>query len=125
MDIFNSISGLRIRPGFARLLLVVLGGAAAAGAASAATPAPAADEADALQRVVKYSADSLTTESGARQLYARLVRAAEDVCPGDGSGRRFLNGAVLACRRQALENAVHRIGSPRLAAVHASRTGNG
>ena len=122
MSTFTSRSPTAFRPAGARWILLF--GLLAAGAAFAATPGAAA-EPEVSQRVVKYSPDSLSTESGARELYGRLVRAAEDVCPGDSSGRRFLNNAILACRRQAVENAVRAIGSPRLAALHASRSGHG
>jgi len=40
-------------------------------------------------------------------------------------GTRFVTSAVQACRNQAVARAVHQIGSPALAALHAGSTKNG
>jgi UrcA family protein len=103
------------------LLMILCGtvGATAGGAVSAATTGD-----DVPQIVVKYDAASLSDESGARALYRRLVKAAEQVCPVvDG---RELHKAEVAreCRRQSIARAVHQINSPRLAEVYANHPKN-
>jgi UrcA family protein len=95
------------------LLLGSLAGFAA-GTAAAAT---VAGEAPAL--VVRYNAETLQTDSGARVLYHRLARAAERVCPNT-SYSLFTNPVVLKCRQEALAGAVNKIHNQRLAAVHAA-----
>jgi len=99
------------------MLLCGVVGAAAAGAVSAAT---VQDEVP--QLVVRYSADSLATDSGARALYRRLVKAAEQVCPDVSSGSRLVSAEIRHCREQSIARAVHQINSPRLGAVYASST---
>jgi UrcA family protein len=103
------------------LLMVLCGvvGAAASGAVSAAS---VVDEVP--QRVVKYSSDTLNTDSGVRSLYHRIVKAAEDVCPVT-SGTRFVTTAVAECRAQSVARAVHQIDSPRLAALYAASSKRG
>lgn len=101
------------------LLLCGLVGAGSMGAASAAT----ADD-DAPRIVVHYYQDSLTTDSGARALYHRLVNAAQEVCPGAPIGSRLLSSAARECRKQSLARAVREINSPRLAALHANSSKN-
>jgi len=103
------------------LMTVLCGllGAAAAGAAGAAVGD------DAPRIVVRYSADSLSTDSGARKLYERLVHAAEQVCPDEFSSGRLSSPAVQICRRQSIARAVQQIGSPRLAAVYATSSKSG
>jgi UrcA family protein len=75
--------------------------------------------------VVRYSADSLATDSGARKLYARLVQAAAQVCPADFTGSRLPSPAVERCRQQSIARAVRQIDSPRLAAVSAGSAKSG
>jgi UrcA family protein len=103
------------------LMMVLCGvvSAVSAGAVSAATPTD-----DVPRIVVRYNAESLATESGARALYSRLVRAAEQVCPASPGGP-FLNSAVLHCREQSIARAVMQIDNPRLAAVYATNTKHG
>ncbi|MGA2188297.1 MAG: UrcA family protein [Steroidobacteraceae bacterium] len=102
------------------MILCGVAAAAAAGAVSAATPGD-----DAPRIVVRYSADSLATDSGARQLYSRLVHAAEQVCPAEFTGSRLLSPAVLRCREQSIARAVHQIDNPRLAEVYATSAKRG
>jgi UrcA family protein len=103
------------------LLMILCGtvGATEVGAVSAATT-----DDDVPQIVVKYDAASLSDESGARALYRRIVKAAEQVCPV--VNERELNKAEIAreCRRQSIARAVHQINSPRLAEVYASHPKN-
>jgi UrcA family protein len=105
------------------LLMVLCGvvGGMTAQAASAATPA----DDDLPRLVVRFPADTLGTDSGAKTVYRRLVRAAEEVCPAVSSASPFVNTAVQACRDQAIARAVHQIGSPRLAALHAASSKSG
>jgi UrcA family protein len=76
------------------------------------------------QRVVKFSPDTLNTETGVRSLYHRIVRAAEEVCP-NASGTRFVTTSVAECRAQAVARAVHQIDNPRLAALYAASAKSG
>ena len=98
--------------------ILLLGGIAGLGVAGVAAASPANSEAPAL--VVRYHADLLDTDSGARALYYKIARAAEQVCPNDYS--RLVNRRVTECRRQAIAAAVDKIHSDRLAAVHAAVT---
>jgi UrcA family protein len=98
--------------------ILLLGGIAGLGVAGVAAASPANSEAPTL--VVRYNADMLETDSGARALYHRLARAAEQVCPNDYS--RLVNRWVTECRRQAIAAAVEKIHNQRLAAVYAAAT---
>jgi UrcA family protein len=102
-----------------KVLLLGLAGAAAAGAANAS---PADSETTAF--VVRYSAEALTTDSGAEALYRRLKMAAQQVCESPASGR-LISAAELECRKQALANAVEKIHNTRLAAAYATRSKSG
>jgi UrcA family protein len=104
------------------LMMVLCGlvGAASAGAVSAATL-----QDDVPSIVVRYQAESLATDEGARALYHRLVRAAEQVCPDQFVGSRLISIAVLRCREQSIARAVHQIDNPRLAAVYATTSKSG
>jgi UrcA family protein len=96
------------------LLIGALAGLAAAGAAGA-SPA----HSDAPSKVVRFSADMLETDSGARAVYHRIAQAAEQVCPND-SYTLLVGARVLQCREQAIADAVNKIHNQRLAAVHAA-----
>lgn len=87
-------------------------GAHAQGAASGDLNAP--------RIIVHYDAASLATERGARTLLHRLQAAAQEVCPQLGEGR-MPTAAVVACRKQALTQAVAHVNNERLAALHAER----
>jgi UrcA family protein len=65
-------------------LLMILCGIVGATAASAATPK---DDVPALK--VRYTADALDTDHGAKVLYTRLVHAAEQVCPAEFQRQPF------------------------------------
>jgi UrcA family protein len=101
------------------LKILLLGGFAgfAAGTAGAS---PASGDAPAL--AVRFSADMLATDSGARALYRRLAQAAEQVCPAQPTETRIVPAAVVKCREQAITAAVNQIHNQRLAAVHAARS---
>jgi len=97
---------------------LLLGGIAGLAVAGVAAASPANTEAPAL--VVRYNTDMLETDSGARVLYHRIARAAEQVCPNDYS--RLVNRKIEECRRQAIAGAVEKIHNQRLAAVYAAAT---
>jgi len=103
------------------LLMVLCGvvGAAASGAVSAASVDNGVPS-----LVVRYSPDTLATDTGVRSLYRRIVRAAEEVCPAP-SGTRLIQPAIQECRAQSVARAVHQINNPRLAALYAASVKSG
>ena len=92
-------------------LVGALFGMAAAGAALASPV-------NAPRQVVQYDLASLSTDAGARAVYARIARAAARVCPNNYS--LMTSSLVQECRDQAIANAVAKIGNQRLAQVHAA-----
>jgi UrcA family protein len=92
-------------------LVGALFGMAAAGAALASPV-------NAPRQVVRYELASLSTDAGARALYARIAKAAEKVCPNNYS--LMTSSLVQECRGQAVADAVAKIHNQRLAAVHAA-----
>ncbi len=98
------------------LLMVLCGivGTAAAGAVSAATFD------DVPKLVIRYRADSLSTDRGVWVLYRRLRLAAEDVCPAPFTGSHLVSESIQQCRDHALAQAVNQIDNPRLAALYAA-----
>jgi UrcA family protein len=92
------------------LLGTVLGIAAASAAFASPVSVP--------HQVVRYDAAALSSDAGARAVYAQISRAAEKVCPNTFS--LLNNKLVQACREQAVADAVAKIHNPRLAAVHAA-----
>jgi UrcA family protein len=102
------IAGNRVKTA----LLLLTGGlicGLSLGAASAATI-----ETEAPSMVVRYSNGSLSTDSGVQHLYRQIVNAANHVCPEE-SRIPAANAQAKACRAQAIERAVQRIGNTRLA----------
>jgi UrcA family protein len=99
--------------------MLLLGGLAGLAAAGAAGASPAYGDVPTL--VVRYSADMLATDSGARAVYLRIAKAAEQVCPSY-SYSRLVGARVLECRKQAIAGAVNKIHNQRLAAVYAAAT---
>jgi UrcA family protein len=97
------------------VLMAAIGcfGFGVAGVATAQTA-----ESSAPKLVLHYSPSSLTTESGVRKLFSRLVLAAEQVC-GQSRDELFVSDAVLACRKQAVAGAVAQIHNARLADLSA------
>jgi UrcA family protein len=122
MSIHDSIQDVAVSRPKVTLMMILCGvvGAAAASAVSAATPGD-----DVPRIVVRYSPESLATDSGARKLYAQLVRAAEQVCPAEFSGSRLLSPAVEHCRQQSIARAVQQVDNPRLAALYATNAKTG
>jgi UrcA family protein len=92
-------------------------------AAGAAGAAPASS--DVLALAVRYNADMLSTDSGARALYRRLSEAAEQVCPAQPTETRIVNEKIMKCRNQAIAAAVEKIHNQRLAAVYAASAKSG
>jgi len=70
--------------------------------------------------VVTFSPAMLDTDSGARAVYHRIAKAAEQVCP-NVSYSLLVSETVLKCRAQAISAAVGKIHNQRLAAIHAAR----
>jgi UrcA family protein len=98
--------------------ILLLGGFAGVAAVGAAGASPASSDVPALS--VRFSADMLATDSGARALYHRLAQAAEQVCPPQPTESRIVPETVVKCRQQAITAAVNKIHNQRLAAVHAA-----
>jgi len=105
-----------------KIAMIVCGiiGAAFIGAASAATT-----DDDVPRTTVRYNPQSLDTESGARALYSRLVKAAAEVCPQGSESPHWITAQVRECRAQALARAVFQVNNPRLAAVYAASSRSG
>jgi UrcA family protein len=102
------------------MILCGVVGAAGIGAVSAATPD---DESSSV--AVKYDPQSLSTQDGARALYRKLVRAAEEVCPTNSASPFLPSPAVVECRAQSVARAVFKINNPRLVAVYNTSTKHG
>ncbi len=101
-----------------RLAIKILLLSGFAGLAGAAGASPASSDVPAL--AVRFSSDMLATDSGARALYHRLEKAAEQVCPPQPTESRIVPEAVAKCRQQAVTAAVNNIHNQRLATVHAA-----
>jgi UrcA family protein len=75
---------------------------------------------------IKFDPRELSTERGARQVYRRLVQAAQQVCPADISTGTLLPAKAGAeCRAQALARAVAEINNANLAAVYSASSKRG
>jgi UrcA family protein len=106
------------RPHFAALAaFAVL--ATAAVLASPTVASAAEPSAGGLQTNVYYDLQQLSTERGTREVYGRIVRAAQDVCPGYDSSQAEVVATSNECQRQAIARAIAQIGSARLAALDA------
>jgi UrcA family protein len=106
----------------AKLALLALGtlaGTLCLGAANAQSP-----NGEVPSVVVKYSEQSLATGKGVNELYRRIVRAAEKVCPAPS----LVNLSALAmaeeCRDQAVARAIRQIDNSQLAALYAAHSKN-
>ena len=102
------------------MMICGMSGAAFIGAASAASRAD-----DVPSITVRYNAQSLDTESGARELYHRLIQAAAEVCPQGSESPRWVSERVRECRAQAVARAVFQVNNPRLASVYATSSKSG
>lgn len=83
------------------------------------TPAVASADSNGLETNVYYSRSELATEQGTRAVYHRIVRAAEEVCPGSDSLYPDVVAASKECQRETIARAIGQIGSSRLAAIDA------
>ena len=119
MSIFKPARAAGSRAKFA-LLLGGLAGLMAVGAAGAAVP-----DSDVPSVVVKYSKESLATDSGAVALYRRIKTAATQVCPNPSLLDLGAQIRAKQCRAEAIARAIQQIDNSRLAAVHAGHTKNG
>jgi UrcA family protein len=115
MDTINTSRQVRVVRPKITLAMILCGvvGAAGIGAVSAATPD---DEASSV--AVKYQPQDLSTQDGARALYRKLVRAAEEVCPTNSASPLVPSTAVAECRAQSIARAVFKINNPSLVAVY-------
>jgi UrcA family protein len=120
MTTVTTIHARASRPKIALMMLVCgIAGAASVGAANAAT------DADALSTTVRFNADNLATDNGAKQLYQHIVNAAAVVCPQDAGHPHWVSTLVQECRRQAVARAVMKINNPKLVAVYTTSSKNG
>ena len=90
-------------------------GAASTARATTATP-PNAVEANSYSVSLRYHEAQLATSAGARSLYSRINRAAQDVC--DDTADFALRAAFAACERTAIADAVAQVDNDRLTAVY-------
>jgi len=98
----------------AGLLLAAVGVAGTARATSAASLN--AIETDSQSVSVRYHDTQLATTRGAHTLYARIDRAAQEVC--DDTGEYELRASFAACERSAIADAVAQVDNRRLTAVY-------
>jgi UrcA family protein len=83
-------------------------------ACSLATVCTAADHTDLPQKTVKYADLNVSQPEGAAALYARIQRAARQVClPLDGGGLSS-KARMGACVHKAIADAVAKVGQPAL-----------
>jgi UrcA family protein len=108
------------RAKLALLLFGSLAGVTGVGAANAA-----AFDGKAPSIVVRYSDQSLATDSGVNDLYRRLVQASKQVCPDESVRDLARLQHVEQCREQAVARAVQQIHNSQLAAVYAAHSKNG
>lgn len=102
-----------------RAFIAALAALGVFGAAALASPAVASADANGFETNVYFTAQQLSTEQGTRAVYRRIVRAAEEVCPGSDSLYPDVVNKSKECQRAAIARAIGMIGSARLAAVDA------
>lgn len=102
------------------LLALALAGVLGVGTASAA-----GTDSDVPSIVVKYSDQSLSSESGVKDLYVQIVRAAKQVCPNASIRDLEAQQQVDQCREQAIARAIRKVNNSQLAALYATRSKNG
>jgi len=94
-----------------------LAAAGVAGTARATTEvSPGTAESGPNSVSVRYHETQLATNRGARLLYARIDRAAEQVC--DDTGELARRASFAACERSAIADAVAEVDNTRLTAVY-------
>ena len=109
----------------AKLALGALG--AVAGMLGVGTAGAAGTDSDVPSMVVKYDQQSLSTDRGVKELYAKIVRAAKQVCPDTSASIRDLRLQTMAaeCRKQAIARTIAKIDNAQLAALYAAQSKNG
>ena len=105
----------------AKLALAALAAAGVLGVGTAGAAGTTVTDSDAPSVVVKYSEQSLSTDSGVKQLYAQIVRAARQVCPSASTWDLTLQQRIQECRNQAISRAVHQVDNSQLAALYAAQ----
>jgi len=73
--------------------------------------------------IVRYDDLNLATYEGSLALYNRIIAAASEVCPKEGSHEPTRYHLAQSCQDQAIERAVRKLHNPQLAAIHASMRG--
>jgi UrcA family protein len=106
----------------AKLALVAL---AAAGVLGFGTASAAGTDSDVPSIVVKYSDQTLSTDSGVKDLYAQIVRAAKQVCPDASIRDLRAERQVEQCRDQAIARAIAKVDNSQLATLYAAHSKNG
>jgi UrcA family protein len=98
----------------AGLLLSAVCVAGTARATTAASPNTIETESNSVS--VRFHEAQLATSRGARTLYSRIDRAAQEVC--DDTGEFTLRASFAQCERSAIADAVAEVDSARLTAVY-------
>ncbi|HEX5048179.1 MAG TPA: UrcA family protein [Gammaproteobacteria bacterium] len=98
-------------------MLVLLVGAGAGAPAMATISAQPAEQQQTHKIVVQYGDLNVNSAKGAEQLYSRISSAAHEVC-GDVIAPLRLDTAYLRCRQTAMEDAVAKVGHPKLTALY-------
>jgi UrcA family protein len=93
--------------------LLLIGGFIGASAAGASPT-----DRDTPTVVIHYTTASLATDSGVHDLYRRIERAAEKVCPHDPTAS-LPDEALIKCRHATIAEAVSRTHNQRLVALYA------
>jgi UrcA family protein len=94
-------------------------------AIAAITPAHSATPGDAPSVTVKYDASKANTESGALELYGRLLYAARQVCPTDESQVLELVVKAHQCQKEAVAHAVSQVHNRRLVEIATAHSNRG
>ncbi|MGD0504678.1 MAG: UrcA family protein [Steroidobacteraceae bacterium] len=89
---------------------------------SLATVCSAADPMDPPQTTVKYADLNVSKSEGAAALYARIQRAARQVCPPLDL-RNLSSEAHAVCVHKAIADAVAKVDQPALFAVYSAHNG--
>jgi UrcA family protein len=98
----------------AGLFLSVVGVAGTARATTAASPNAVETGPNSVS--VRYRETQLATSRGAHLVYARIDRAAKEVC--DDTGEFDIRASFVACERSAIADAVAEVDNTRLTAVY-------
>jgi UrcA family protein len=115
---FNAIQERPMKTSVKTSVGVITGALLIGAACAASAETPSDDAAPAVQ--VSYSDLDLNTVVGAKTLYHRIAVAATHVCPDPGERTLDALAKTSACRRGAVDRAVHDVSNPQLAAVYAS-----